>query len=370
MKTIKKTCHINNLVVDFKLNIRDENNYDVLTICGQIEDSGRINTPLVVKAHPTEEGKFVPLQGNRRTLGGQMAYAKPEASESLKAALSKVDIVVYSEMTASEELGIIIDQGSMKPINRSELVKTVWRMDRQFMSEQTIINQLFFNLANYTGKMKKLVEIPTEKSAREKFLKTWFHGTVGNYLLAGAKMGEYIRSQMLQTARAEDGTLVLEHKDENGIVVPAESVEMRCSRQRITELSAAKTADEKATGWNPDNGGETFNALIEKFKGEDSGVVEVEKKTRPTVKELTDKADVFKSPILRAALKTAAGDADAGKGLFEMDERIYRLGLVTNVLFEQLKNISNVEVYKLVEAIVGNGPAADVDAALKPFTSK
>jgi hypothetical protein len=50
------------------------------------------------------------------------------------------------------------------------------------------------------------------------------------------------------------------------VTIPAETVEMRCSTTRITELSAAKSADLKAGGWTPEKGGEAFNSLIEKFK--------------------------------------------------------------------------------------------------------
>lgn len=370
MKTIKKTASIMNIHIDFALNIRQVNNYDLASLKAEIEQAGRINTPLVVKAHDSLPGHFIALQGNRRTGAGQLCHEDPECTASLKEALSKVDIIVVSEASAMEELGIILDQGSMKQIASCELLEAVWRMDRQFQSEQSIINQLYNNLASYTGKTKKLNDVPTEKSARAKFLKTWFHGTVGNYFLATAKMGEYVRKQMFLTHKAQDGLLIPEHKNEFGETVAAETVEVKMTRERVTQLSAAKSADEDANGgWTPDNGGVKFNELLAKFKQEDAGTIEVEKKSRPSAKELNDKADVFKSPILRAALKTAAGDADAGKGLFEMDEAIYRLNLVTEVLRNSLAKLaeSDVQVYKLVESIIGNGPAADVERALSAF---
>lgn len=337
LKATKRTVSINNLISKLEVNVREQNNYDLATMREQIVQAGRILKPLIVEE--TEEGLIV-LSGNRRTRGGQelwenhqlitaillnMAETERDAGkrETMKKTivdltnavvdqLGKVDVYVYKGLSEEERLMLIMDHGSEKPISRTEVVNCCWRMDRQFFSEGDIIRLTYFALAKFTGNERKLSEVPTEAKAREAFLRKWLHGTVGNFILAAHKMGDYVRTQFILTMRAEDGLLR-----------EGEKVEMRCTRDRITQLSATKTKEKEV--WSPDKGSPDFNAMVEKFKAEDAGILDREPKKRPSIKELNDKADVFKSVAIRKALLIAAGETgDKVTGLLEDDDRMYR----------------------------------------------
>jgi hypothetical protein len=366
MKTSKKTVHINQLVVDFALNQRDPNNYDIGSLIPLIKDMGRILKPIVVKAHPTEKDKFVPLQGNRRTLAGQAIYKEADITVEMKAALDKVEVLVVSDFTEHEENVLIFDQGGEKPISRAEIVKAVWRLDKAFLKEAEIIQTLYFVLARYTRNEGKLHEVPKNEPERSKFLKGWFHGTVGNQILAAARMGEFVKGQFLKTRLSEDKLLP-----------DGDKLEMRCDTKRITELSQAITADKKAAkdagkpeseGWSYDKGGLKFNELIEKFKHEDETGERSSTPSRPTVKELQEKMDQYRSSPIKKALAIAAGNNELGKGLADDDEHLYYLEMKLEVLHKFAKDIKDDKVRELVGALLHGAPGG-VQEALKPFIS-
>ncbi len=362
----KKTISIKSLRFDYSVNIRDVNNYDITTMAEQIKTAGRVIKPLIVRG----EDNMV-LQGNRRGRAVLWLLEQPDTDAELKEQISKLDCIVYTGLNEKETLSLIIDHGSEKPISRSEVVTAVWRLDLQFFTESQIIGLLYFALAKYSGNERKLAEVPAKPGKeRDLFLKKWLHGTVGNYILAAAKMGNYVREQFLLTHKAEDKLLAPERK-EGDVTIPAEVVEMRCNRDRITQLSAAKSADQKDKGWTVDAGGEAFNSLIEKFKAQDKGEASEEKEKRPSVKELREKADQFSSPAIRNALLVAAGDQDAGRSLVEFDDRLKRLTMVMDTLRNNVAAVTDVNVKGLLEAIISDTlPAGEVDVRLKPFVTQ
>lgn len=365
----KKTYSIKTLKADYSLNIRDVDNYDLVTMAEQIKAAGRILKPLLIRG----EDKMI-LQGNRRYRAAMWLLEQPDCSDELRENLSKIDVIEFTGLSEKDTLSLIIDHGSEKPIARSEVVAAVWRLDLQFFTESQIIGLLFFALAKYTRNEQKLQEMPTKPGKeRDTFLRKWLHGTVGNQMLAAAKMGDYVKTQFLLTRKAEDRLLKPERKEMIGgveVTLPAETVEMRCSTTRITELSAAKSADQKAGGWTPTEGGEAFNKLIEKFKAEDRGEEGTEKEKRPAVKELREKADQFKNPAIRNALLVAAGDADAGRSLVELDDKLTRLTMVMDTLRNNVDAIIDPNVKAFVQAIISDTlPAGEVDVRLVPLVT-
>ncbi len=362
---VKKTLSIKSIRADFALNIRDRENYDLASLKTQIRAAGRVIKPIVIRG----EDNMV-LQGNRRYWSVVELLEEPDLPEDLREAISKLDCIVYTGLSEKETIALIIDHGGEKPISRSEVVSAVWRLDLQFFTEGQIIGLLYYALAKYSGNERKLLDVPAgPPKEREAYLRKWLHGTVGNQMLAAAKMGDYVKSQFLLTRKSEDRLLAPERK-EGEVTIPAEVVEMKCSTTRITELSAAKSADQKEGGWSPENGGTAFNALIEKFKAQDKGEASEEKTKRPSVKELEEKADQFKSPAIRNALLVAAGQTDAGRSLVEIDDWLTRVTMVMDTLRSHVSVVSNPEVKSLIEAIISTTlPAGEVDIRLKPLTT-
>lgn len=372
-KPQKKTVHIEDLLVDFDLNIRQRDNYDLATLEEQVRDAGRIIKPMIVK--PDESGKkFIVLQGNRRTLVGQKLFKDKTSSQELVENLKKTDVIVYSDLSPTEELAMIMDHSGEKAISRTEVVISAWRLSKSFLSEGEIAKMMYYPLAKFTGNEKKLLEVPTESSARAAFLKKWFHGTLGNFILAAAGMGDEVREQFILTHRKEDNLIT---KDEEATLV------MKTKRDRITQLSAAMTADLKGSGWvTPQfvmkdgvrtvvGGGEAFNGLIAKFKAEDAGGV-VDKSTRPSVKVLQESARVYRSPAIKATLAVAAGEnvAENGKKLLELDAALTLTETKLNIVHEKLGKVKDPAVLALLAAIVdGNKPAGEVEVTLLPFIS-
>lgn len=360
-KNITKTVSIETLVVDYKTNVRLATNYDLPAMEQSIIERGRIEDAIHARLCDN-----VVLRGNRRTLAGQKLVKDPTTSQEVVNNLKKV-VVIFHDVTpgSAEELSIVLDHGSQKKLCKTEVLLSVWRLDRQFQSELQIINRLYFALAEYTKKPEKAVEASKIANLKERqdYLRSWLHGTVGNFMLAGQKMGEYVRQQMELTHMAEDGLLPA------GV-----TVECKISRNRLTELSNAKTADSDAKkggkGWTFEHGGEKFNELLEQFKAEDRGEVEKEKKSRPSPKELKDRANSFKSPAIRSALLVAAGETEHGKDLVELDDRMHRMQMVTDTLSKRLGEITDEKVVNLIKAIIGDGPAGEIELAINKIVGK
>jgi hypothetical protein len=355
-KPTNKTVSIMSLKVDTSVNIRLVNNYDLESMKEQIRMAGCIIKPLIIRG----EDKVV-LSGNRRTLAGQELYNDPSTSAELKERLSKVQVIEYTGLTEEETLQLVLDHGGEKPISKTEVVLSVWRLDKQMYSERQICTWMVNALADYTSNKRKLIELPSEPGAREKAIHRWLHGTVGNYILAASKLGNYVREQFLLT-----------HKSDDKLLEPGEKVEMKCDRTRISDLTTARGKDQLNGTWSTAGGNATgleFDKLIEKYKEEDrSG--KKDKVERLSQKELSDKADQFSSPGIKAAFAVAAGNQDAGRQLHDIDAANYALMLKCEVLEKHGAAITDPFVKELVRVLTNPSlPAAAVEDALKPWLS-
>lgn len=358
----KKSIKATELISSLDVNVRQANNYDIPAMKEQIRSAGRVLKPLVIRGEDN-----VALQGNRRLRAVLEMLSEPDLPSDLKENITKLDCLVYHGLTPAETLTLIADHGGEKPISKTEVAITVMRAAKEMFTEWQIINMLYFSLARYTGNERKLQDVPVKGEERKAFLTKWFHGTVGNYILAASVMGDYVRDQFILTHKSED-RLLLPERVVDGVTLPAEVVEMRCSRERITQLSAAKQRDTRESSWSRENGGPLFNELIEKFKAEDRGETEKKTSTRPSTKDLQNAADQYKSPAIRNALLVAAGHPEFGRGLSEMDDRLTRLNMVMDTLRQASTKIVHQGVKRLVDAILSDRmPAGEVDVCLKPF---
>lgn len=357
-KVTRKAIPLTSLVSSDVVNARLADNYDLESLRPQVIGKGRIVSPLVVEPMTgADEGKYLVLQGNRRKRVADLIIADPAAPADVKAALVKLDCVIYEGLTDEERDALIFDHGESRPLNREETLLSVWRLFKQFKKEREIGQRLYYQLARYTGNEKKLNTLPGDAAARDKYLTTWFRGTLGQYMLSAATMTDEVREAMIMTARKEDGR-----------VKEGESVTFLATRERVVELSKARTADEKAAGWNPNTGGESFNATIQRYKDEDAGkATSGVKVKRPSVKDLTDRAAMFKSAALKGAFAVAAGDDSAGAALLTMDDAIHRQTIVSEIIVKAIPTVKDQQIKSLLITLVGSGPAADVESALAPF---
>lgn len=357
VKVTRKTMSIAAVKQDDNVNVREGNNYDIPAMMADILEKGRITDPISVRACD-----LMTLRGNRRVKAGQLLLADPNTPQDVADALKKVEVLVYDVVPGSdEELAIILDTGSVKGLARTEILKIVWKLYKQLKTEREIGVMMYRDLANYTGDTKKSAEAAaiTDLSKREEFINGWFRGTLGSYMLSAAKMGDYVREQMVLTHLSDDRLLPADKK-----------VEVVMSRKRIGELSKAKTADDPKNGgegWTYEKGGKNFNAKIETFKEEDSGKIAKEKATRPTEKALREQADMFKSKALRAALLVAAGDQSQGKALVSADDVYARWEMVSDIIAAYAPKVNDPNVKALLVALIGTNEAASVEEALKPF---
>jgi hypothetical protein len=343
------------LVGNGSINYREE--LDIQAMIEDIRAIGRILEPVHVRADDN-----VVLRGNRRTLAAQTMLKEPNLPADLRKALENMDVFVVSELTEKEQTEYILDQGGQKPLSRVETIKAVWRLQRQMYSEKDIIRLLYQQLALHTGNTRKAHEaqqIPPGE-ARDKFLTTWLHGSVGNIMMAVGRMGDRVRRQYILMETAKDRSLTESELAE---------IQFKPANKRINELVSAQKADKESTGWSPETGGEKFNELIEKFIKEDKEP-KPDRETRYTPEQMEQTADSMQSGMRLAFLK-CAGKLPAGESskLEALDTEMYRRDKVFAMLSARRDSITDTEVATLISTIV-SGTADQVAEALKPFRVK
>lgn len=350
-ETIKKVS-ATELVVNKSVNFRVD--YDVPSMMEEIMQQGRILEPI----HARKDDKVV-LKGNRRIAAAQELLKREDLSPELRKALESVDVFYYTDLTERELTELVLDHGSQKPLSRVETVMAVWRLQRQMYSERDIITLLYQQLARYTGNTKKAYEaqhLPAGQG-REEFLQKWLHGTVGNFLMAAGQMGELVREQLILTETKLDRALT---EDET------KRVKFDVKRDRVNALSSAKKKDKEGKGWSPEAGGETFNALIEKFIDEDkNGKAPASRKI--TSEQMEQTADAMHSGMRLAFLQCAGKLPEAEKSKLDtLDTEYHRRDKVLEAITVDVDRVENEGVKALLRAIL-HGTPAEVTESMKPF---
>jgi hypothetical protein len=345
------------LKCDPTVNVRED--YDVESMIEDIRVAGKVLEPLHVKKETN-----VVLRGNRRLVAVQKMLSDPQLPADLRASISDLDVFYYEGLTDRETTEMVVDHGSQKPLSRVETVHTIWRLQRQMYSEREIITLMYHLLARYTGNARKAYEaqnLPAGE-AREKFLQTWLHGTVGNFVMAVGQMGETVKEQFILSERKLDRNLTDDEK---------KLLKFEVSRGRVTELSKAKKKDKDTPqGWTPQAGGVEFNALIEKYIKEDASP-KASTKERFSADQMKDTADAMQSKGMQLAFLKCAGalpDGERAK-LDILDTEYHRRDKVLAALTVAQDKLANPEVTALVKAIL-SGTDQEVVKALEPLMPK
>jgi len=304
MKRSKNT--VKKPITELKLNPNNpRTELDVPAMMDDILQHGRIVEPL----HVQEETGIV-MRGNRRLSAALKLLEDPKLPSNVKEAISKLDCIVYSEMSDREFTEIVFDHGSARPLGCAEIVVAIWALQKQMYNEVEIATVMYQLLARYTGNTQKAhqaQQIPPGE-ARTKFLKDWLHGTLGQYIMLAYSLGERVRRQVVLTETEKDRELTAPEKLEK---------KWTTNRGRIKELAAEKKKDESAAdggkGWSPETGGVNFNAKIEEFEKIERGEGVTPKARKYTPTEMKANADSSASKAMRLAYLHCAGQLKDGE---------------------------------------------------------
>lgn len=351
------------LVVDRALNFRQD--YDIPSMIDEIKRAGCVLEPIHAVLGTNQVAK-----GNRRVTAVQAILADPNAPADLKERLRNLDVIYYEGLTDQELTELVLDHGSQKSLTRVEIVLAIWRLQAQMMSEKDIITLMYQLLARYTGNVNKANEAAgmSEGPARTKFLTEWLHGTVGNYIMAAGRMGQFVRRQFVLTDAAIDRKLTEEETKE---------LVMKVGRDRINQLSSAIKKDKENGSWNQKDHGIEFDKKIAEFIAKDAGTGTTEEpQTKPTVTQMEGAAGSLKSTLSNVYLH-CAGKLPKAKfvEIESLDIEIDRLDMVKQTIREMVDRVDlkgkfgGGEVRELLKLFLsGNGP--DFAAYVKRFEVK
>lgn len=365
-----KTMKASDLVLDLTANDRFHGSLEVLPgvkvdtyalpiLRSAIVQAGQINVPLVI-----DGATNTVLQGNRRALIAQEIVKNPDAyPPELVANMNRIPVVVYDDLSPGERMRLIHDKGDRKGLGRAELLRAVWTLYEQNYSEAEIAVLQVYNIAKYTGNEKKLNTLPTDTAAREKAIKRWLHGTVGNYMLAGYDCGPRVRKCMLLTDLKADNLLP---KDAEGNITVKPEWDLK--RNHITDLVTARTEDANAGEWNSTTfSGPRFNAKLESYVNPPANPANGagssgEETTPKTLTELRAFDSKCQSAVAKETLKIAAGEKSMA--FPDLDRAAARWEQVANLLRRYSTEFTDPMITGFVAQILGQDNLADLDAYL------
>jgi len=182
--------------------------YGIPTMVEDILSAGRIQTPVHVEE---ETGEL--LRGFRRITAAKRIVDDPKAPSDVLKNLAKVDVVLVSGLNAQERLAFRYDDGGFKPLGKSEIVAAYFKFRKNMFEPTQIIQIMYHSLARYTGKIDKAAKAEALKGDdRTKFLKTWFKGTVDQYLEYAYFCGPLVQEQLILTERKKERDLTEDEK--------------------------------------------------------------------------------------------------------------------------------------------------------------
>lgn len=356
MKRASKLEKVNPLALKVSREVNFRDDYNLTPLVEDIRVAGRILEPL----HVERETNIV-LKGNRRAASAQVILSDANCPPELKKNLENTEVIYYTDLTEKERTQLVLDHGSQQTLSRVETIKAVWRLSKQGWSEAEIGCTMYQLLAKFTGKTKKLAEVEAlpEGPARDEKLKTWFHGTLGNIILAVGGMGERVKDQYILNETKSDRKLTEAEEAR---------IEFEMKNSRIQALTSAKKKDKdgkSGAGWTPQDGGEFFNEQIAKFIEEDAnGGPDTTKRFTP--KQMEDTADKMSSRMNLAFLQCAGKLTEAqARDLDSVDTEYARRDKVFSILTQNVEKLERLP-QELVRAILYGNPD-DLSEVLSKF---
>lgn len=306
---------------------------------------------------------YIVLAGNRRLTAVQEMLADKTTSVELVEQLQKLPCNVYKNLDDQQRRELVNDQRSQR-YQRAELVTYIWRLQAGGLSFADICMFVWQQMIGYTGQGQKMlpkIEACKTQDERKKVITTWLKGTLDSVILNCGKMGPRVRRALLLSDMLIDGIAPIISQDSDGNPV-YETPEFKPSQGRCLELARAKKADEQSpAGWDPDKGGNEFNATIAKFIREDKGVDEFGNPIqgppqRASVEQLNNQKGLTQSRAAKAALEIASGKPVLQFADFDAEAR--RLELLVEVGTKHKDHVKDKKVKEFLTIFLTGDAAA------------
>lgn len=115
-----KQVSVDQLLDARERNVRDADNYALEALIDDIRGRGQLD-PITVEA--AEDGKFYPLKGFRRTAAFKALQSQGITVADNGADLTKVNVIIASNMTPAERALTLVDHGQRRGLTRAEVQK-------------------------------------------------------------------------------------------------------------------------------------------------------------------------------------------------------------------------------------------------------
>jgi hypothetical protein len=337
-------------------NSRDKENLQVGPMKSDIIRKGCVIEPLLIDGDTGET-----LRGTRRITAVKELLADPATTETLRKALEFLDCKVVYGLKPDDRTELICDQGGQLPLDPAEVVKTVFRLMKTFMTDPlyNVGNAMYTQLATLTGNTENIAKVNAAEDfeTRKGIIETWFRGLLADHWFKIAKMGDRVRRQ-----------LILEKLEKRRELTKEEEAEwtFKVNRGNTTKLWNARKADtEKGKGWNPQDGGEQFNKVIAELEAEFGK--EKPQSKRPSVSKIKDDMGMFSNEAIQTAFLQCAGEPN-GKDLSRLDDELMRKeGVIEAVLADLKAAKKKDELIGTIFHAIAFHERAEVTAAIKAW---
>ena len=361
-----------------KLNTHPQNPRDPLLYnLGQMEvaisEAGGLTDPLHVSEKVLPDGTNPVLRGNRRLLTIKRMLKNPEKiSVALAENLRRIPVIFVKgskDWTVQEERKYILSDEQMD-LQYAE----TWRAVRDLVQggadlfdvAMTLLRQLSRTFAKDTKGNVGLIENAKTVEEKKGLIKSWFTGTLDQFLIPLAKMPKYVQDQFYLIQLQKDG------------VTPVDAtIEIKLNRPNVQKLVKAIKADKAAEAWDDvTETGPTYNEVLQglkdSFKGEGSAPVN-EKLTPKEVRDLASrmKATAIKRTLLHTIGETSTMSGDDCKlSLSKWDEEVSKLWASHKTMLSFSELIKNPTVKELVGILIHMGETVKGMNGDKPITQE
>ena len=324
--------------------------YNIDSLVTEIIEFGGVRTPL--KVMEDKDGNLFVLGGHRRREACLRILNDPQSSQEIIKAVTKVTCDVYKNLDEAQIQALLNDQ-DQKRFTKTDFVNMVWRLQQAGWSFAEIAMAYYAQYAAIFGAQKQLASVElADKSERATKIKTWLRGSLDQTIMQAFRLGLRVRKAYMLCVMREDLLLTKE----------MEQPEFKVDKSRCDTLNKLKNED---PNWSYDNGGEAFNAQIEKYISEDKGLSEKEKTTRPDVKSLRERQGQCRSRAAKAAFQVAAGDKVMELG--DVDAESARAEDVMKVIQKHINYIKHPDVGVVLAMVLRSVNTVEMESILAKY---
>jgi len=368
-------------ISEYSINVRFANNLDIPSMVDWIQAMGGKILTSVWLWEPSETdrkklgivGRFVAIQGYRRIGACKWIDSHPDQfSATLVNNVQKIPALVFSGISRDDAENMVMDHGSTKPLAKSEIVWSIFRLYYAGHSATEIMTrmakQIARDLKGVSAADLQEYDAMTDPAQRKAWVRDKLQNVVNNQIIRSAKLGKAIAEQVIYYFKFTDGLLE-----------ESEQMMFKANTTALQRLSGAAKVDQDSAQFESVNelklndnnelvirgGGPQIRGVLHELHNSffNKGGGDATPQRMMPRREVEARASSFASKALKATLGMVTGDTSTN--VLEVDAEIYRLERIMETLtaFMDAGGFKVKTLTEVVDALL-NKPTDEIEKLL------